>query len=272
MVTRMENKSHHKRIKNFSKKWIDDLNETRFNQFEHVVETTSTNSDLVLRAAHSVSGLVLVADHQTSGRGRLDRTWEALGGNNLLCSLLLKPEWDKSRNTLLTSALAVVLTQTLKTWEIPTLIKWPNDLVVATESEEKLAGILAEYVHGEFERVVIGFGLNIDWPGNKEEGPPGAISLKMLGMEIDRWLLLKEILINFEKQLQLLATAEGPSKLRKSHLACSATIGKKIKVNTQGKEVTGTATDITDEGLLVINNRKTETKIHSGDVTSVRGS
>ena len=83
-------------------------------RIEAVAETGSTNADLVARAAAGAQdGLVLRTDHQTAGRGRLDRRWNAPPGTNLLFSVLLRPDWPVERFTLVTSGLAVALVDAL---------------------------------------------------------------------------------------------------------------------------------------------------------------
>ncbi|MCP4919923.1 MAG: hypothetical protein GY913_23720, partial [Proteobacteria bacterium] len=106
-------------------------------RIEMVAETGSTNADLVARAAAGEQdGLVLRTDHQTAGRGRLDRRWDAPPGTNLLFSVLLRPDWPVERFTLVTSGLAVSLVDALgslfetQAVDVEAMVKWPNDVLL----------------------------------------------------------------------------------------------------------------------------------------------
>ncbi len=105
---------------------------TRFTEVRWVDETGSTNADLLSAAAEGAGeGLVLVADHQTAGRGRLDRTWEAPPGSSLLVSVLLRPAVTVDDAFLVMSAAGVAAVDACH--DVAGLrpgLKWPNDLVV----------------------------------------------------------------------------------------------------------------------------------------------
>ena len=111
--------------------------------------TGSTNADLVAGAVVASDGSVLVADHQTTGRGRLDRRWDAPPATNLLFSVLLRPTWNPDRHPLVTTTLAVATVDALATLGVLAAVKWPNDvLLVDGTAPGKVAGILAELVAG----------------------------------------------------------------------------------------------------------------------------
>ena len=118
--------------------------------------TGSTNADLVAGAVVASDGSVvmpdgsvLVADHQTTGRGRLDRRWDAPPATNLLFSVLLRPTWNPDRHPLVTTTLAVATVDALATLGVLAAVKWPNDvLLVDGTAHGKVAGILAELVAG----------------------------------------------------------------------------------------------------------------------------
>ena len=270
MVTRMESNSHTE-DKNIPLKKIEEaFNGTRFKEFIHIKETGSTNTDLVLRVSQEPDNLVLVADHQTAGKGRLGRVWESPDKLNLLCSFLLTPEWSKDKNPLVTSSLAVGVVKYLSTIGISSLIKWPNDIVIPESKDKKISGILAEQVDGEIKRIVIGIGVNVSWPSSSNEGPAEAISLKMLGASIDRWTVLIGILESFEKQLKMLEESSGLANLRSEHVALSATIGNTVRVETANNKIVGLAKDITEQGFLVVNDGQQDLQISVGDVVNLR--
>ena len=133
-------------------------------------------------AAH---GTVLVADHQTAGRGRLGRSWQAPPGSALLCSILLRPEPTAVvHGAVWAVALAAQSAVAALTGVTPEL-KWPNDLMVG---ERKLAGVLAEGVTDRddpltLSGVVVGIGLNVGWaePPRRRSRPAPSRSRSSVG-------------------------------------------------------------------------------------------
>ena len=240
-------------------------NDSRF-RIETVVETGSTNADLVDRIAGGdlavLDGLVLRAGHQTAGRGRLDRRWDAPPGANLLFSVLLHLGWPAERLSLVTSCLAVSLVEVLDplvgSGQVPA-VKWPNDVLLVDRKTGvpvgKLAGILAELAAGPVESgpaVVVGMGVNVGWPWPRDEAPSGAVSLAGCGLMIDPSDLLVDVLQAFEGRISDMDGPEGPARLREAHLARSATVGRTVRAEGLGEEVVGTAVDVGPDGALVI--------------------
>lgn len=143
---------------------------------EHVGETGSTNADLLAAArAGAPDRSVLAADHQTAGRGRLDRRWEAPAGANLLVSMLFRPMRFRPMLFGRASAVPGELTRRVGLAAVDAcrevagaeaVLKWPNDLLL---DGRKLAGILAQRTPGG--EVVVGIGLNVGW------APDGAARL-----------------------------------------------------------------------------------------------
>ncbi len=174
------------------------LEGTVFGPVRHVHNTGSTNADLLAAArAGAVEGSVLMADHQTAGRGRRGRSWVAPAGSALLASVLLRPRWESGRVALLSPATALAVRDACASYGAAVALKWPND-VVAQEGEgedvavgepggesepagggasaraaggvgggirrgeAKLAGVLAELDSGgSAPAVVMGFGVNV---------------------------------------------------------------------------------------------------------------
>src|SRR3954469_17377079 len=163
------------------------LGGTRFADVRWVDETGSTNADaLALARQGAPEGIVLVADHQTAGRGRQGRTWEAPPGASLLVSVLLRPPAAVAGLTTMAVAVAAAEGMEEVTGFAPR-IKWPNDLVWPGDGsapDRKLAGILAEAdwparspadggwsppPPGERVVVVAGMGINVNWPDSLPE-------------------------------------------------------------------------------------------------------
>ena len=274
MVTRMTARTNTTPAGGPPEGWAVRLSGTRFASVEHVEATGSTNADLVARAGDAGDGTVLVTDHQTAGRGRLGRTWDAPPGTNLLVSVLLRPTWPPEIHPLVTPALAVAAVDALAGMGVPTAVKWPNDLVVDDgQAVEKVAGILAELIGGPPGAAVIGLGLNLAWPTAGDDAPPGATSLRAHGHTVDRWDLLALVLVNFDAQLVDLAAAGGRERLREAHLGRSATVGRRVRAETPTGPVEGSAVDITTDGSLLVRPDDPEddlVPVSAGEVTHLK--
>ena len=242
------------------------LDSTRFGCVETVPETGSTNADLLLRTDEK--GLVLTAQHQTAGRGRLDRTWEAPSGVNLLFSAVVHLAGPAERTPLVTPALALALVKALKVLAVEAQVKWPNDVLLSAGG--KVAGILAQGTPHDPQTVIVGMGCNIGWPLN-DDGPPGATSLAAAkANNVDPIGLLVQILVAFEEQLKMLEAANGDELLRQELLECSATIGQQVRVEQSAGDLTGRAVDLKTSGELVIENAEGHHVVSVGDVIHLR--
>ena len=135
-------------------------------QIRWLDEVDSTNTSVRDQARQGAAeGLVVVADHQTAGRGRLDRTWESPPGANLLASVLLRPQCEAADVHLCTEAVALAAADACREVAgVEPVLKWPNDLLVGGR---KLAGVLAEaeFSGGTLVAVIVGIGINVAWPG-----------------------------------------------------------------------------------------------------------
>jgi len=249
---------------------IDELSETRFNKIEHISETGSTNSDLVSRASMLPDGFLLISDHQTEGRGRMGRNWEAPNSKNLLFSILLHPKWPLERHQLVTLALALSTVEMLQQLGINSSVKWPNDVMVECEKSKKIAGILAEYVDKENPVLVVGMGFNVGWPKQGDEAPPDSTSLNACGVYKDRCELLVEILKNFEQKLNEISLEEELPIFIDAYSAKSSTIGYQVKIDKTNGEIVGRASGIQRDGSLIVENEDGIMSISTGEVTHLR--
>ena len=242
-----------------------DLAGTRFGDVRWIAETGSTNRDLLDLAARGeaaggVDGVVLVADHQTAGRGRLDRSWHAPADGSLLLSVLFRPDPDAAR--LLTTAVGVAAAEACRmVADVAPQLKWPNDLVVIAGdgAVRKLSGILAEstVTDGELDVVVVGLGLNVNWPtADVEELPDDLASTAtalnhLCGHLVDREELLVALLQRLDHWCR-----QSSADLLDRYRSLSATIGARVSIDlgTGGtaEQVTGVAADVTDSGSLLV--------------------
>jgi BirA family biotin operon repressor/biotin-[acetyl-CoA-carboxylase] ligase len=244
---------------------------SRFADVRWVASTGSTNADaLALARDGAPEGVVVVADHQTAGRGRYDRAWVAPPGGSLLVSVLLRPPSPVASTATMAAAVAMAEAVEEVAGVSPGL-KWPNDLVVAGEGgERKLAGILAEAdwpasatisagwrQPSAHERavIVVGVGLNVSWPEDDEairDVADTAVALNWVTPEpVDRVDLLVAFLRRLESGYGGLVT-EGPGAAMDQWRRRSATLGRRVRIDLGVDDVEGTAVDVTAEGHLVV--------------------
>jgi BirA family biotin operon repressor/biotin-[acetyl-CoA-carboxylase] ligase len=232
----------------------------------------STNTALLAAAREGAAeGLVYVADHQTAGRGRLDRRWEAPPGSSLLLSVLLRPSIAPSHAHWVTAAVGLAASDTCASVAgVQAQLKWPNDLVV---DDRKLGGILAEAVveDGRVRAVVVGLGLNVNWPTPlPDELAATATACNIVaGRDIDRDALLDALLVSLGERYSPEVSA---SALRGEERVRSATLGREVRVELPGDRVViGRAVELADDGALLVETRPGEVvRISVGDVIHLR--
>ncbi|MFC8346334.1 biotin--[acetyl-CoA-carboxylase] ligase [Streptomyces sp. NPDC057280] len=245
---------------------------------EVVQRTGSTNNDLVGLAVKGDAdeGAVLVAEEQTAGRGRLDRQWTAPARSGLFFSVLLKPtgvpvaRWGWL--PLLTGV--AVATGLSRAAGVDTALKWPNDLLVTVDGEErKTGGILAERA-GE-DGVVVGVGINVTL--REDELPvPAAGSLALAGaVTTDRDPLLRAVLRSLEEWYGRWQRAGGDpagSGLQETYAAGCATLGRTVRAELPGdRSITGEAVAVDGDGRLVIaTERGVQEPVGAGDIVHLR--
>jgi BirA family transcriptional regulator, biotin operon repressor / biotin---[acetyl-CoA-carboxylase] ligase len=264
-----------------------------------VAETGSTNADLVAAArAGAAEGLVLVAERQTAGRGRLGRSWITEPGAALTFSVLLRPvavpAAARSWLPLLTgvAVAAGIRAQT----GLDMSLKWPNDVVAAGGDGQaglgKLAGILAELAG---DAIVVGVGLNVaatpalaaagavaaEGAGAAGTAHPGSVlraaSLASIGAAgVDRAALLIAILRELEHWYRRWAGPSRPgdaeaSGLRAEYLRSCRTVGRDVRVELPGGAIlTGRACDVDGAGRLLVAHGGGVEPVSAGDVIHVR--
>jgi BirA family transcriptional regulator, biotin operon repressor / biotin---[acetyl-CoA-carboxylase] ligase len=213
-----------------------------------VALTGSTNTDLLAAAAAGAPDRsVLVADHQTAGRGRLDRRWEAPPGANVLMSVLFRQV--PQHPTELTHRLALAAAAACRRVAgVEAVLKWPNDLLV---DDRKLAGVLAQ--RAPEGSVVVGLGLNVRW------SPAGAT---WLGEQFDPVEVVHEVLVAYD---------ELPDDVGDLYRASLATLGRRVRVEVPAGVIVGRALDVADDGRLVVLDECGVThRLDVGDVIHLR--
>ena len=254
-----------------------------------VDETGSTNADVVeLARSGAAAGFVLVAEHQTAARGRLDRSWSAPARSGLTFSVLLRPSdvtaevmpdlqvgmpplpsvaVPPARWSLLPLVVGVGVALALRrVAEVEIGLKWPNDLMIG---DRKLAGILAEVVD---DAVVVGVGLNVTL--REAELPvPTAISLALAGASCtDRDTLLRAALRGIGDEYLAWRRVEGDGELSvlPRYRELCVTLGRDVSVDLGGEVLRGRAIDVNADGSLVIETPAGRRSVSAGDVVHVR--
>lgn len=240
-----------------------------------VATVPSTNTALAAAARQDAPDrTVLVAEHQSAGRGRAARSWVAPARSGLALSVLLRPtEVPQDRWNWLPLLVGVVLCRTVSTLgELPAVLKWPNDLLLGAH-RRKAAGILAEVVPPG-PAVVVGIGLNVTL--RPDELPvPEATSLAIEQAACtDRDPLLRALLRDLDNELRKWCQHKGDpitSGLRDAYRSHCATLGELVRVELPGQSaLIGTADDIDTEGRLVVLSDGQRRALSVGDVTHVR--
>ncbi|MGH3731089.1 MAG: biotin--[acetyl-CoA-carboxylase] ligase [Micromonosporaceae bacterium] len=263
-----------------------------------VPRTASTNADLVAAAREGAAeGAVLVAEHQTAGRGRLGRGWESPPRAGLTLSLLARPGapvpdrgWPAlppSRYGWLPLLAGVALADAVRRLgEVSAVLKWPNDLLVGGRADatggqrgdapaaplRKCAGVLAEVVPDG--AVVIGIGLNVSLRAD-ELARQDATSLTLSNSACtDRDPLLRALLREFAAGYADWRAADGDpdrSGLREDYLRWCDTLGRAVRVRLPGGEdLEGEAVDVDRDGRLVVATTEGHTPVAAGDIVHVR--
>jgi BirA family biotin operon repressor/biotin-[acetyl-CoA-carboxylase] ligase len=234
-----------------------------------VVDTAPSTNALVAERGRTGAGegLVVVAEHQTAGRGRLDRTWETPARSALTVSVLLRPrvaamEWPWF--PLLTGRAAAVA---LRNLGAPVALKWPNDVLL---DGRKVGGILTERVDTPGgAALVVGVGINV---GMTPEQLPveTATSLAVAGLDVDRTDLLSALLRSLRSEYDAFQRG-GAAALRSSYAASCETLGRQVEVSLpSGETLSGEATGIDEGGRLLVRTAEGVVPVSAGDVVHLR--
>lgn len=212
-------------------------------------------------------GIVVFAEEQTAGRGRLGRAWVSKPKENLMFSLLIRPQVQPEALNLLPLYVGVAVAQAIeKVSGLEVECKWPNDLLV---NKRKVAGILIESAmsQSKVDFAVIGVGINV----NQSEFPPDlchkATSLFLAARkQIDRAELFREILAMLERHYTQ-SSATGFQSIVPFWQQRSSMINKPIIVSQAGSIVSGVVKGLSKEGGLVLRVNGSEKTLFAGDVT-----
>ena len=233
---------------------MDDVGATW--QVQVIEETGSTNADLLTAAAVGAGDrYVLVARHQTAGRGRLDRRWDAPPGANLLVSLLFRTLPEHPHELTQRVALAA-LDAAREVAGVHAGLKWPNDLLV---KGAKLAGVLAQagVVNGRLDHVVVGIGINVGW------APEGGTKLDDARTgHLDPLDVLQALLRAFDAL---------PVDVYDRYRTSLVTLGQMVRVERSAEVLEGRAIDVGRDGrLALLDSCGITHHVDAGDIVHLR--
>lgn len=225
----------------------------------------STNRRARDLAEGGAGDVAVVADRQTGGRGRLDRSWTSPAGGIYL-SVVLRPDRPLADAPLFTLAAAVATARTAREAGVDARIKWPNDVVVPGDGSDyrKLAGILTE-LQGEADRIewtVVGVGLNADV--DAADLPAGATSVRAEGGTVDRRALVQRLLESLDE------LRRDPDAVLPAWRDLALTLGQRVRVETPDGDVVGEAVDVEHPGTLVVATDEGTVRVSSGDCEHLR--
>ena len=210
-------------------------------------------------------GALVVAKHQSAGRGRHDRTWVAEPGDSLLCTLVLRPSFEPSRLGWVPLAAGLAVAETVEGVGVDAWVKWPNDVLARGR---KLAGVLAEAVHQPGGAVVLlGVGLNV----RQTTFPDGlnATSVRReTGRDVEPDALLTPLLARLAERLDEIETA--PDALRAAISERLVGRGEPVTVRdpaSRAAVASGTVLGLAPDGALRLMTENGERPVYAGEVT-----
>lgn len=216
--------------------------------YDNIDSTNTVAYDLAKKG--SPEGLVVIAEGQTKGKGRLSREWVSPKQKGIYMSVILRPDMTPFQAPKIT-LLAAVSTALGIREDIgaPALIKWPNDILI---NQKKIGGILTE-MEAEQDSVnflILGIGINVNT--RHSELPKGASSIyEEIGSRVSRIGLAKAILEKLDENYELFKK-EGFSPIKKEWRNLSATLGRRVRVTCMHESIEGEAVDIDSDGALKI--------------------
>jgi len=234
----------------------------------HYFDQVASTMDTAMRLAqdNAPDGTVVIAETQTSGRGRFGRPWISPKYKCICCSVIVRPDTAITGVAPITLMAAVsVCAAVHRVTGLEAQIKWPNDILLGLK---KVGGILTE-MKGSSDRVsyvIIGIGVNVN-----DAPAEGAVSLaRHAGRRVSRVALLQELLRQLEQYYAKFRKHELDGILD-SWRQYSATLGQRVRIDMHGSRIYGIAVDIdADGGLLVRQDSGLMDKVMAGDVVHCR--
>ena len=229
-----------------------------------MVEVTGSTQDDLYQLASSGTAIpktILASEYQSSGRGRLDRTFEAAPHSALTFSIYIEPKVEKGEWAFLTLLAGLSVHEALHTLDpqISVGIKWPNDLMIG---DKKFVGMIAQATS---KGVILGIGINVGMT-QAELPVENATSLALEEFaELDRNVILAAIINHFEINLEMW---ENDQSFLAQYRSASITIGRDVEVTLPGGEIVKSrAIGISNAGGLMLEDGS---EVTVGDVVHLR--
>ncbi|MDD1666777.1 MAG: biotin--[acetyl-CoA-carboxylase] ligase [Methanomicrobiales archaeon] len=226
----------------------------RMKYLEATESTTGVARDLLCQQDPSrLHGMVIIAEEQTGGQGRLGRAWASPAGG-IWTTTILAPKIPIDRVFMVTMAAAIAVARAArKDLDLGALIKWPNDILLG---DRKVAGLLLELSaeNSVVNHALLGIGIDANVPPARlpPELRATVTSLSAeLGREVDRPALFATVLREFERRYELLEAEEYEAVAREWR-SLSATLGHRVRITTLAKSFEGEAVDIDEFGALLV--------------------
>lgn len=220
-------------------------------------------------ASGARTGALVTTDHQTTGRGRLGRTWADEPGRDLALSLVLRPSLKPEHLGLVPLAAGLAVADALDARVADVALKWPNDVLVGGQ---KIAGVLAETAWrtcgsgSQRPTVLLGVGVNVNRRAFPDDLADRATSLALAsGAEHDRADLLADLLLALEARLSI-----SPEALARSAEARLIGLHRPVRVGFPGTDrepLTGTALGLAPDGALRVRTASGVERVHAGETT-----
>jgi BirA family biotin operon repressor/biotin-[acetyl-CoA-carboxylase] ligase len=251
----------------------DELKTRRLGKKIYYFDTVDSTQNFATSIAKNKDdfGAVIIAESQTSGKGRRGRQWVSPKGGIWL-SIILEPNFDIYKITLIPFAVAIALANAIqKTLNIKTELKWPNDL---TLNSKKVAGIIIDVTieSTKIESIVIGIGINFQVKTKqietkiKKSGNFYGVNTLLKNEKTKPAKLVKEFLVELESVLESLQ-ANKTQQITEQWMKNSSTIGRTITVTDGDTKISGRAMGLDTDGSLIVKQGSKSIRVTSGDIT-----
>ncbi len=236
--------------------WVDDNLNIELLHF-NCIDSTNLEAKRRIKSGAKLP-IVIVADSQTAGKGRMGRTFYSPDSTGLYMSFVYKPETDLANSVTVTSAAAVAVVRAIEELtEHSPKIKWVNDIYI---DNKKVCGILTEAVTGEKTAIIVGIGVNItteDFPKEIED------TAASLNTTVDKNDLLKSIVSNIIKLINGLPERTFLPEYKQK----SMVIGKEVYFIKSGEAKEGKVVDINQDGALIVETSDGFETLSTGEIT-----
>lgn len=236
-------------------------------RYDQVDSTNILTRDAAERA--EPEGLVITAEEQLAGRGRMGRKWIVPRASSIQCSVLLRPPLPPQHAARITHMAALALVTMLENeLDLKPALKWPNDVLL---QGKKVSGILVESgVQGDtLAYVILGIGLNINY--TMRLYPDLSVHATTLqdeiGYPLDRAHIEHALLASLDTYYARICHSES---LMPEYRALLTMLGQPIRLADHDHIHEGIAEDIDEDGALILNQHSTRTKLYAGDVTVIK--